>query len=80
MFERFQRSWDLAAECWRLLMEDKSLLVFPLLSSIAMVLIIGSFMVPLLPALGFAGGKAPHAIASTGYLWLFVFYWISIRS
>jgi len=32
--------------------------------------------VPLLPALGFAGGKAPHAIASTGYLWLFVFYWI----
>src|SRR6185437_3167704 len=59
MFERFERSWDLAAECWRLLMEDKSLLVFPLLSS-----------------LGFAGGKAPHAIASTGYLWLFVFYWI----
>src|SRR6185503_13989411 len=59
MFERFERSWDLAAECWRLLMEDKSLLV-----------------VPLLPALGFAGGKAPHAIASTGYLWLFVFYWI----
>jgi len=76
MFERFERSWDLAAECWRLLMEDKSLLVFPLLSSIAMVLIIGSFAVPLLPALGFAGGKASHAIASTGYLWLFVFYWI----
>ena len=76
MFDRFQRSWDLAAECWRLLMDDKSLLVFPLMSSIAMVLIIGSFAVPLLPAFGFAAGKAPHAISSTGYLGLFVFYWI----
>jgi hypothetical protein len=76
MFDRLQRSWDLAVECWRLLMDDKSLLVFPLMSSIAMVLIVGSFAVPLLPALGFAAGKAPHAISSTGYLWLFVFYWI----
>jgi hypothetical protein len=76
MFDRLQRSWDLAAECWRLLMDDKSLLVFPLMSSIAMVLIVGSFAVPLLPALGIAAGKAPHAISSTGYLWLFVFYWI----
>jgi hypothetical protein len=76
MFDRFQRSWDLAAECWRLLMEDKSLLVFPLMSWIAMVLIIGSFAVPLLPALGFAAGKTPHALASTGYLALFVFYWV----
>ncbi len=76
MFDRLQRSWDLAAECWRLLMDDKSLLVFPLMSSIAMILIIGSFAVPLLPAFRFASGKGPHAISSTGYLWLFVFYWI----
>src|SRR6266478_7736161 len=47
MFARFQRSWDLAAACMRLLLEDKSLLVFPLLSSIAVVLVVGSFAVPL---------------------------------
>jgi len=76
MFDRFQRSWDLAAECWRLLMDDKSLLAFPLMSSIAMVLIIGSFAVPLLPAFGFAAGRAPHALSSLGYLALFAFYWI----
>jgi hypothetical protein len=76
MFDRFQRSWDLAAECWRLLMEDKSLLVFPLMSSIAMVLIVGSFALPLLPAFGFAAGKAPHALSSIGYLALLAFYWI----
>lgn len=75
MFDRFQRSWDLAAECWRLLMDDKILLVFPLMSSIAMVLIIGTFAVPLLPAFGFAAGK-PHTLSSLGYLALFGFYWI----
>ena len=76
MFDRFQRSWDLAAECWRLLMDEKSLLVFPLMSSIAMVLIIGSFAVPLLPAFGFAAGRAPHALSALGYLAMFAFYWI----
>ncbi len=76
MFDRFERSWDLAAECWRLLMEDKSLLIFPLMSSIAMVLIIGSFALPLLPASGYAAGRAPHAFSSLGYLALFAFYWI----
>ena len=76
MFDRFQRSWDLAAECWRLLMEDKVLLVFPLMSSIAMVLIIGSFALPLLPAFGFAAGRAPHAPSSTGFVALLAFYWI----
>ncbi|MFI4953835.1 MAG: DUF6159 family protein [Burkholderiales bacterium] len=77
MFDRLQRSWDLAAECWRLLMEDKTLLVFPLMSSIAMVLIVGSFALPLLPAFGFAAGKtAPHALSSLGYLGLFLFYWV----
>jgi hypothetical protein len=76
MFDRFQRSWDLAAECWRLLMEDKTLLVFPLMSSIAMVFIIGSFALPLLPALGVTAARAPHAVSSLGYLALFGFYWI----
>ncbi|MGH8852543.1 MAG: DUF6159 family protein [Casimicrobiaceae bacterium] len=78
MFDRFQRSSDLAAECWRLLMEDKSLLVFPLLSSVAMVLIVGSFALPLLPAFGIAAGRAaPHAALSPlGFLGLFLFYWV----
>ena len=49
MFERFERSWDLANACMGLLREDKSLLIFPLLSSIAMLSIVASFAVPLYP-------------------------------
>ncbi len=58
------------------MMEDKSLLVFPLMSSIAMVLIIAGFAVPLLSASGFAAGRASHALSPIGYLALLVFYWI----
>ncbi len=77
MFARFQRSWDLAAACMRLLLEDKSLLVFPLLSSIAVVLVVGSFAVPLLPLAGFLSSRtAEHTLSSLTYVALFLFYWL----
>lgn len=47
MFDRLQRRWELTRECFELLAADRSLLVFPLLSAIAMTLIIASFAVPL---------------------------------
>jgi len=77
VFARFQRSWDLAAACMRLLLEDKSLLVFPLLSSIAVVLVIGSFAVPLLPLVGFLSSRgSEQTVSSLSYVALFVFYWL----
>lgn len=77
MFARIQRSWDLARACMRLLMADKSLLAFPLMSSVAMVLIVASFAVPLL-AVGslLRGTGVPHSLDALSYLALFVFYWI----
>ena len=77
MFARFARSWALAQECIDVLMADKSLLVFPLLSSIAMVLIIGSFAIPLIPAFGFlAGHGSDHVVSALAYVALFIFYWL----
>ena len=60
-----------------LLREDKSLLIFPLLSSIAMFLIVGSFAVPLYPLVtamsthGYV--RSPDSLT---YVGLFIFYWI----
>lgn len=77
MFARFTRSWDLAVACLGLLKEDKSLLVFPLMSAVALVLIVGSFAVPMIPLVeaidrhGF--GNSTDWLT---YACLFLFYWI----
>lgn len=47
MFDRLSRSFTLATECWDVLMDDPALLVFPLLSSLAIVVLLASFAVPL---------------------------------
>ena len=47
MFERLANGWELAKQSWRVLMLDKELLVFPLLSGICCLLVLGSFAVPL---------------------------------
>ena len=46
MFDRISRSWTLAGECWDILKEDPALLIFPLLSSLAIMLLLASFAVP----------------------------------
>lgn len=77
MFDRFERSWDLANACMGLLREDRSLLIFPLLSSIAMFLIVASFAVPIYPLVtAMAEHGYVHTLDSLVYVGLFLFYWI----
>jgi hypothetical protein len=47
MFERMARGWRLGMTAFGVLRTDKKLLVFPLLSSLALLLILASFAVPL---------------------------------
>lgn len=47
MFERISNGWELAKESWDVLKLDKELLVFPLLSGIACLLVSASFAIPL---------------------------------
>ncbi len=47
MFAALSNGWELAKESYRVLMLDKELLVFPLLSGIACLLVLGSFGLPL---------------------------------
>ncbi len=47
MFDRFSRSWELIKASGGVLRQDKELLVFPLLSSIAAILVALSFVLPL---------------------------------
>jgi hypothetical protein len=77
LFDRFARSWELAGECLRLLMQDKRLLVLPLLSTIAIVVLTASFAVPLAPLLrSHLGSGSARGLSTLTYVGLFLFYWL----
>jgi hypothetical protein len=47
MFDRLARGWELAKESWQVLKLDKELLIFPLVSGLACLVVLASFAVPL---------------------------------
>ncbi|WP_292427176.1 DUF6159 family protein [Methanoregula sp.] len=74
MFERIMRSFELVKASWRILMEDKKLLAFPIMSGIVTLLVIATFVVPLI----FTDGAYSLATNSvTGIILLFLFYLVS---
>ena len=73
MFESVSRSFALIKESWRVISLDKELLLFPVLSGVALLVILLSFVVPVLTMGDFSGGVP---VFSDGLLLigLFLFY------
>jgi hypothetical protein len=69
MFESIGRSIELFKTSWGILMEDKKLLVFPLLSGIVSLIVLATFLIPLIIG-QFLG-------ATVFYIALFAFYLVS---
>jgi hypothetical protein len=44
---KITRTWSLMSECWQVLRQDKSLLLFPLISGFCCLLLLASFAIPL---------------------------------
>src|SRR5688572_5795028 len=47
MMKKIKTSWQIAKQCWRVLLLDRELLLFPILSGGALLLVIASFALPL---------------------------------
>lgn len=60
MFEKIANSWKLAKECWRVLMLDKEMLMFPILSTVATILVFGLIAYPLWASGYFGQSEAVH--------------------
>jgi uncharacterized protein DUF6159 len=76
MFARFSRSWTLVKASASVLKQDKELLVFPLVSAAALLVVMACFALPIfgLGALdGLSGGEDKRIEAAT-YLVAFLFY------
>jgi hypothetical protein len=67
MFERVGRSIELFRTSWGILMEDKKLLAFPLLSGIISLIVLATFIVPLVVA-GAVSGTLFYAALFAFYL------------
>lgn len=59
-----------------MLMQDKKLLLLPLCSSIALILLTASFAVPVLGSLGGQLGRGVRGLPTLTYVALFLFYWL----
>src|SRR5262249_10171857 len=78
MFDRISASFELALSSWQVLRRDKQLILFPVLSGVACVLVLASFVAPSLfhpRALGMLKlGKASGAPAQPpAWVWAVVF-------
>ena len=74
MFESISRSIELVKASWGILMEDKKLLAFPVMSGIVTLLVIATFILPLIFSQG-ALSLATNTV--TGIVLLFLFYVVS---
>ncbi|MGA2059172.1 MAG: DUF6159 family protein [Thermoguttaceae bacterium] len=79
MFTKIGFGWDLAMQSFRVLKDEKRLIVFPLLSSIACMMVLASFAIPLWGTPQFQtiikDGRVPNDVFS--YVLLFIFYFIN---
>ena len=76
MFERMARSWTLVKASASILMKDQSLLVFPLISGIAVVMVMATFILPLggFDALHQLSGDDGKPMSAAQYAIVFAFY------
>jgi hypothetical protein len=76
MAGKFSRSWDLVKASAAVLKSDKELLVFPLVSAIATILVAATFMLPLVGFGVYEHMGRNDPMRPMLYLWSFLFYFV----
>ena len=71
MFEKFSRSWDLVKASASVLRSDKELMLFPVISGIATLVVLATFLLPMFALRIFADG-----IGLGGVVFGFAFYFV----
>src|SRR5262245_38169447 len=79
MIKKLRTSWQIAKQCWGVLLQDKELLLFPLMSCAALLLVMASFALPLWESGFFQAAKDdPELMHEPGFLAVyFAFYLVA---
>src|SRR5689334_19402028 len=73
-FSRLSTGWNIAMNSFKVLKENKQLVVFPILSGTALVLILGTFFTGFLASSGWDLEAFDDIEPVTGYTILFLYY------
>ena len=76
-FDRLSNGWTLAINSFKVLKENKQLIIFPVLSGISLVLIMGSFVLVFLGVNGWSDENVEDPGTVGNYLSLFLFYLVN---
>ncbi len=77
-FDRLSNGWTLAMNSFKVLKENKQLIIFPLLSGISLVLVMGSFILVFLGINGWPEeGVEDSSSNLTYYVYMFFFYLVN---
>ncbi|MFN8985147.1 MAG: DUF6159 family protein, partial [Burkholderiales bacterium] len=74
MFDRYSRSWQLVKASGSVLMQDKGLLLFPLISSIAALIVMLCFALPMIGMVALDGVSHSKVSGVGMYVLGFLFY------
>lgn len=78
MFDKFSRSWELVKASASVLRSDKELMLFPLISGVATLVVLATFLVPMFALRIFEGGNVGVGGALFGFLFYFCQYSVII--
>ncbi len=76
-FDRLSAGWTLAMNSFKVLKENKQLIIFPLLSGISLVLVMGSFILVFLGINGWPDEGLEESSNVTYYFYMFFFYLVN---
>ena len=76
-FERLENGWKISMSSFKVLKANKQLIIFPILSGIAVLLLIGSFVAFFVSSNGWDVDAIPEKNNPTYYLLVFAFYLIN---
>ncbi len=73
-FTRLSNGWELAKTSFKVLMTNKKLIIFPVLSAMSVLLVLGSFGITIFASAGWDTDNLNHYNRGTIYLFTFLFY------
>ncbi|HEX4371848.1 MAG TPA: DUF6159 family protein [Puia sp.] len=76
-FERLSNGWKISMYSFSVLKENKSLIIFPVLSAISMILIFGSVITGVLASNDWNASNFDVQNKTLGYIFLFLFYLVN---